>query len=214
MEDSENTDEDTGFDDSTVSESNIPDSYLDLQCSKFSIWTEIPYVNGSKQKVNITMKKSVIESKGIVNMPLIKSDTANLTKEINHPEVWNDELYSETNLQFSKAEIFYMPDFMRIINDISSTVHNESIKSPSVIHFIPSRERINVRVKDKYCLNLGCSRDNAWRDLLNGLGDDYGRLILKGENGELNISPSNATQFNADSSVSYTHLTLPTTSRV
>lgn len=194
---------------SSEQELALPESHLDVQCSQLSVRTEIPLTSGAQQKMVISIKDAHVQSNGVVDMPLIDSKSAVVTRVTYHPEVWNEEVVTTTDVELFKSDVLYVPDFMRIIGDVSTTMQQQGRKPPAVNYFIPYKETIIVHAKDEFCINLSCGRDNAWKDVMSGIGDEYGKLKLQGKYGEFSLIPANAAQYNADASSLSWSLSLP-----
>lgn len=178
----------------------LPNSNLELKCSRLSVRYEVPFCIGVHQKMTVTIKDAQVSSEGIVDIPFLKSPNAVITRTVHHPEVWNEEHVVSTDVQLIESELLYVPDFMRIIGDVSTSMQKQSQRPPAVNYFVPYKETTKIRAEENYCITLSCGRDNAWEDVSAGIGDEHGKLKISGEKGELLLSPNAATEFLADAS--------------
>lgn len=191
------------------SESALPASHLNVNCSSLSVQLDIPFLSGVAQKLTLSFSEPKCSSQGIVDMPLLKSKQVILNRKTNRPMVWNEEHIIDTDVELFDSELLYVPDFMRIIGDVSTSMQKQSQVPPSVSHFVPYKETISIYAKDKYCINLSCARDNSWGDVAAGVGDDYGKLRLRGNQGKLELRPTSSPQYNASASSMMWTLSLP-----
>lgn len=191
------------------SENLLPPSHLDIQCSLISVRTEIPFRSGVQQKTVFQMKNVNVKSAGVVDIPLLKSQKLTVTRIIHYPELWNEEHAVSTEMVVSSSEVFYVPDLIRIISDISATFQAKSRKPLGANYFVPFNETTKIVAEDQYCVFLSCSRDNAWKDVLNGVADEFGRMKLCGETGELRFTPLAATEYQSSTSSLAWSLSLP-----
>lgn len=187
----------------------LPESYLALHSSRISFRTEVPLEVGKAQTFNISLKDMVVNAAGVVDMPMGRAKNASITRVVQHPAVWNDEHQVTADLLLTQAEITYLPDFMRIIDDINATIQNFSKQPSGVRYFVPYKEVVTIRAEQGYNVICSCSHTNAWHDIHEGIADDYGRIKIVGETGELVLSPNVPTEYFPDSTVLSWSLSLP-----
>lgn len=184
-------------------------SQLVIESSRLLFRLESPAEDSPQQKVVLDLKDPSVLVEGIVNMPLLKSHSAVLTRVAQIPVVWYEEHSVSTELLLSNSEIVYVPDLLRIIGDVVATSDQYSVKPPAVNYFVPHCETIRICATDSYSINLSCGRDNAWKDILRKEGDEYGKVRLSGRFAELVLSPNIPSEFYGDSFPRGWSLSLP-----
>lgn len=192
-----------------VGESVSRKSYLDVRCSRLSFHVEGPSNGYRQQKLMFEAQDPDISVRGVVSMPLLKSRGLSLTRVIHLPEVWHEVHVVSTEVCFSTAEIFYVPDLHRVIGDIFATSDKHGVKPPTVNHFVPHRETIKICTSNTYSITLSCGRENTWDDILSGEAEQYGKVKLYGDYAELLLSPTTSTVFFAESYARSWSLSLP-----
>lgn len=190
-------------------EPSLPTGFLNIFASRLSVRTEIPFRSGVEQKTLFTMMNSQVCSEGVVSIPLLKSKKTSLTRTVQYPENWNGEHVVTTDAHLEEPHIVYVPDFMRIVGDVSASISKHGRIPTGPNYFVPFKETIRVRTQGDYNIAMSCGRENAWEDIMAGAGDSYGKLNIFGQNAELLIMPGVATEYHADSSVMSWSLSLP-----
>lgn len=184
-------------------------SQLDIRCSRLLFRLEASSEDSPQQNVVLDLRDPSVSVNGIVNMPLLRSKSAILTRTAQVPDIWYEEHFVSTELLLSSSEIVYVPDLHRVISDILATSDQYSVKPPAANYSVPYRETIRICANDSYSIVLSCGHDNAWKDILRKEGDEYGKLRLRGSFAELVLSPNIPTQFYGDAYSRSWTLSLP-----
>lgn len=186
-------------------------SKMEIHATKISLRTEIPYEYGASQKTVITLKDVEARVEGVVNMPIGHTQTTTITRIEHTPKVWNEVHAVSFDVVMSEMELNYFPDTLRIIDDIGAYSRKHSKKPENVRYFVPYRETVKIRAENDYCVVLACSHDNAWKDIQNGVSDQYGKIKVCGRSCALTLAPVAASSYQDDSSEIHWSLSFPNT---
>lgn len=187
----------------------LPKSKISICASSVSLQTEVPYELGAPQKSSLLLSDVDIRTQGIVSMPLGRGKRVRVTRVIQSPVVWNEEHSISAEVDVVDSELFYLPDTIRVLNDMTTAVETFGNRPTNVRYFVPYRETTRIRAKEGYSVVLSCSDDNAWKDIHEGIADGYGNFKISGQRCELVLSPSFPTEFYPDATVLSWSLTLP-----
>lgn len=187
----------------------LPASALQVHAKRLSLRTEIPYRRGAQQKTIITAQQVDACARGVTDIPICQANSVTIVRVLNFPQIWNDVHYSTVDVVIRESSITFLPDTLRIIDDLGTTIREKSKKPALVRYFVPSKETVKLRAEGNYEVNLVCSHDNSWEDINAGRPDDFGMLKVCGENAELVLMQGKPTEFLPHATVSSWTLSLP-----
>ncbi len=165
----------------------LPDSAISIYSEKVSVHTEIPYKLGDPLNVRADLPDTQLVLEGVVEAPVCTADAVNVFYQIKFPKVWNHVHKSCCDCTIYSGEFTYMPDLIRCIDDLATTIDGQSRKPEDVRYFVPNAFSVSINAVEGYSVRLAASRGNAWADIYKGLSDDFGMALLKGENATLSL---------------------------
>lgn len=187
----------------------LPPSTIDIDASHISIRTEVPYRIGAQQKTTVTLRAVNAVSRGVVDMPLVTAQNVEVSRVLQLPQIWNEVHNSSVDVLMRDSQTVYLPDTMRVIDDLSTHIRNNMKKPQDVRYFIPFKETTRIRADNRYSVVVSCSHDNAWEDIHSLEADCYGKMRVCGRTAELLLSPGTPTEFSPDVTVLSWTLSLP-----
>lgn len=191
------------------SEQTVPPCALRMNAKRISVQTEIPYQIGGQQKTTVNAQEVESFVSGVTNIPFAKAQDITIVRVLHLPQVWNDVHNSTVDIVLRNSETTFLPDTLRVIDDLSTTFRDNAKKPDDVRYFVPFKETMRIRAEDKYKVVMTCGHDNAWEDIASGSTDKYGKVKVSGDSGELVLSQSKPTEFLADAVMSSWTLSLP-----
>lgn len=194
---------------SSKGEGVLPSSAVDIYATHLSIRTEIPYRTGAHQKTTVSVRTVNAVVTGVVEMPLCYAKNVEISRTLLYPQKWNDVHFSSVDVILKNSEIIFLPDSVRVVDDLAAYMRDNRKKPADVRYFIPFKETTRIRVENKYNVVLSCSHDNIWDDIHALKADEYGKMRVCGETGELLLTPGVATEFLTDAYILSWSLSLP-----
>ena len=187
----------------------LPLSFLVVHTRKLTFKTEVPHNSGVPQRISVLLSRFKGSCEGVANIPIGNAKTMSITRDVFHPRQWNGLRKVKNDVVVTDTEFFYLPDTTRLLTDVQATLEEFSKKAPSVNFFIPFQETLRIEATEKYRIVVSCSHENSWNNISNGHADEYGHIVVSGENVALALSPNIPVGFYSDTIITSWTLNMP-----
>lgn len=186
-----------------------PTSRIAIHGSIVTIRAEIPYQPGRPLRANVTISDIEVVANGVVEFPMCQARRMLSEYTLHYPDVWNAAHHATLDIELQGADLTYVPDFIRIVDDVSANLAANSRKPDDVRYFVPFQMTTKVHLRESYSIRLATCRNNAWEDIHRGIADEHGVALLRGESGEAQFVQASTLEYLPDVTSMEWSLSLP-----